>query len=445
MTASHSVDEVQGIRKSLRLSVVDGVLHAVMLGACESYLGALAVELGHDDANLALLATLPLVIGALSQLVAAPLTRLAGSHRRFVVAGALLQAASVAGLVLIATLEVPSLAPLLLVKIAFWSSGSIITPAWGAWMARLTHDVDRERYFARRSGFVQAALTIAFVGSGATLHLGHAALTRSFAIVFSVAVLARLGSALALALKTEPADETAHAGSHDLGRLRQALREGEWRIPAYLAVLMFGAQIAIPFFTPYMLRRPDEGLGFEYATFTGLMALSILGKALMFPQCHRLAGRFGLRPVLLAGGIGVAAIPFVWYASPSPAAIAGVQLSGGMAWAALEYASFQLLLRGSPDACRTEFLALAGALAGFFQLAGALVGSWLRQSQALPYTDVFLVSGILRSFALAVLLAGVWRLRTLPVRLFTSLMFVRPVAGGIRRPLGVGNADDGKP
>lgn len=80
------------LRAARRLSVLDGMLHAVMLGTGESYLGALAVELGHGGRELALLVTVPMLCGALSQLAAMRLARLVGSRRRLVVAAAAGQA-----------------------------------------------------------------------------------------------------------------------------------------------------------------------------------------------------------------------------------------------------------------------------------------------------------------------------------------------------------------
>ena len=54
---------------ALKVSMLEGCLHAVMVGVTESYLGAFAVELGHGPRALALLATLPLLAGAGSQLL----------------------------------------------------------------------------------------------------------------------------------------------------------------------------------------------------------------------------------------------------------------------------------------------------------------------------------------------------------------------------------------
>src|SRR6187549_2410755 len=79
-------------RVALKISVVEGMLHASMVGVAESYLGAFAVELGHRDGALALLATIPLLAGSSAQLLASPLVSVLGSRKRLVVLGAAMQA-----------------------------------------------------------------------------------------------------------------------------------------------------------------------------------------------------------------------------------------------------------------------------------------------------------------------------------------------------------------
>src|SRR5262245_31316022 len=76
------------VDRALGLSIIDGVLFALMVGASESYFGACAVALGHTDTALAMLATLPLVAGALGQALTGPLVLWAGSRKRVVVLGA---------------------------------------------------------------------------------------------------------------------------------------------------------------------------------------------------------------------------------------------------------------------------------------------------------------------------------------------------------------------
>src|SRR5689334_8356846 len=96
------------VDRALRMSNADGCLYALMLGASESYFGAMAVELGHRDTSLAFLLTVPMLFGSAAQLLAGPLTALLGARKRLVVAGATLQTFSMLGMYLIAAQGVRS-------------------------------------------------------------------------------------------------------------------------------------------------------------------------------------------------------------------------------------------------------------------------------------------------------------------------------------------------
>ena len=98
MEAVHTHPDTENghaVRRALRFSVMDGACYAIMMGTAESYLGALAVELGHGPTHQALLTTVPILSGALCQLAAVPLARAVGGRKSLVVLGAAIQAAAV--------------------------------------------------------------------------------------------------------------------------------------------------------------------------------------------------------------------------------------------------------------------------------------------------------------------------------------------------------------
>lgn len=413
------------------VSTVEGALHAVMLGTAESYLGAFAVELGHGPEALSLLATVPLLVGALSQLFCTPLALLLGGQKRLVVLAAALQALSAGGFMFVAATNDRSLTTLLCAKVLFWIAGSLTAPGWGAWMANLTARVSRTRYFALRSGVVHVALLAAFLSAGQLLTVSEGQRMHAFFMLFAVALAARLASAVLLHVQAGPDSPDEEAPS--LGELGLGLRTSKWRVPAYLSLLMCGAHIAVPFFTPYMLIE----LELDYRTFAWLSALSIFTKAVTFPFGHRFAARFGLKGILTSGGFLVAVVPAIWAATPSVAGLVLAHLLGGAAWALVEYSSFQLLIDASPSRVRSEFLALSGALTGAAQLGGAAVGAFLLSRHLLSYREVFALSAIARAAPLVVLGAALprWAIPKRLPRLHTRLLSVRPGAGASQRPL----------
>ncbi len=422
-------------RRTLRLSVIDGVLFALMVGCSESYLGALAVQLGHGDGALALLVTVPLLVGALSQLGAGWVATRLGSRKRLVVTGAAVQAATHLALYWIAATDQRSLWNLMLAKCAFWSAGMLIAPAWGSWMAGLLESPARERYFARRSALVQGALLLSFWLAGGFLaeaqHDGRA--LAAFATLMALALVARCASAVVLSQHADPHRYETNQGSESaLRRLTRAVRHGSWRVPGYVAALGFGSFLAVPFFTPYMLRVLHLDLG----QFSTLTALSILSKTVVFPFCYTLSARVGLRSTLSIGGAGVAAIPYLWSLHPTFEQLLWVHALGGIAWAAVEYASFQLLLVGSDARSRLDFLALSACMTSLLQLLGSVVGGALLDCGGSSYDEIFRLSAVGRALPLVLLISlpKTALPRALP-RLVFRLLGVAPVVGPRFRPV----------
>lgn len=424
-------------RRALRWSAVDGALHAVMLGTSETYLGALAVELGHRDVALALLVTVPLLCGALAQLATPRLVRLAGSERRFIVACAALQGLAHLGFLAIVLSGSSSLPALLATKILYWVSGAVIGPAWNAWMARLVPAKLRGPYFARRNMITHAVLLFAFLGSGLWLEaerqrIGSA--LAGFAVLYGVALVARLASAFAL---SRQAPFRAAGPTKPRPALRTILAAGRWRVALYCGALLFGAQLAVPFFTPYMLRE----LGLDFTSYALLSSVAIFAKAVAFRAWRR--ARLEPLSMLAVAGLGIAAVPLAWAASPNLAVLVVAQLIGGWAWAGYELASLELLLGDAPEDGPVEFFALVGSLVGTTQLVGSMLGGWALRSD-FDYADVFLLSALGRAIALLFLLPLLpVRASLRRVRVAVRFIGVRPSSGAVpSTPLPAGEADD---
>jgi hypothetical protein len=378
--------------------MLEGALHALMVGVAESYLGAFAVELGHGARELALLSTLPLLGGASVQLLAPLACALLGSRKRLAVAGALGQTASLGALFIIATTESTSFGVLLAAQLGLWISGGAMAPAWNAWMANLTRHTHRPRYFARRSAINQLALLVAFGGAGYVLHHAGTGVLHCFVILFLVAFTARLASVFALLAQAdlEPVRRLRFSEVHVMARARTAWRGGEFQVATYLCALAFGTHLAAPFFTPYMLRE----LALDYRTFAALSATSILAKAITLSCCHHLGERFGLERLLRFGGAGVALTPLIWAGSSELGVLLFAHVLGGAVWAAVEYSSYQLLLEHAPGDLTAEFFSISNCMTGLAQVAGALSGALLIGQHSITHAELFLISAVLRALPL---------------------------------------------
>ncbi len=406
MSDQTASDQDSRIDRSLKLSVFEGSLHAVMLGVAESYLGALAVELGHGPINQAALATIPLALAAFAQLTSGVLARRWG-RKRVTIVGAAAQGVAMGTLALIALFEARDLWSFLAAKCAFFVAGGVLTPTWNSWITALTAHVDRERYFGARSAINQMCVLFSFLGAGQLLHRSHGGLG-TFATLCTIGLVARLASSVALGSQIDIAEPPSSLPDLTaVARCVEAVKKSNFKVATYMACMMFGATISTPFFTPYMLRE----LKMDYGTFTWLSATSVLVKALLFPVYHRVAARIGLVRLLVFAGVGVSLVPIFWALGTGYPWLLVTHILSGAAWAALEFASFQLMMRETHAEYRTEFFSLANSLSGALQVLGSWIGGMLLRDSLLTYTEIFALSGVLRIVPLSVLVFQLPRIR----------------------------------
>lgn len=357
----------------LRAIWIDGLAWAVMVGMGEHSIPAFAVALGLPGAWAGLVATVPMVAGALMQLVSPALIRRLGSHRRWVVWNAGIQAASFVPLAIAAFVGAMPGWLLYVVAAFYWGAGIATNPAWSTWVGTLVPGPVRMRYFARRSVWLQVIQISAILAAGWILFVG-AGWDRpiaAFGIVFAFAFVARALSTACLTRHSEPDPMPGGLRDVALGDLVSRLRHGpDGRLLAYMLAVQFATNVAGPFYMPYMLRE----LGFTYAQAMGLLAASVLAKAVSLPLHRRLAERHGVRALLWIGGLGIAPSVGLWLLTDSFVPLLLAQLFAGFVWSAYELSTFLLFFEAIVPEERTSILTkyhLANALA---IAAGSLLG-----------------------------------------------------------------------
>ncbi|NNL85562.1 MAG: MFS transporter, partial [Myxococcales bacterium] len=183
--------------RDLRAITADGVFFSTMVGLGETYVPAFALAVGLGEVVAGLIATLPMLVGALFQLVTPWAVRKLRSYRRWIVACACLQAVSFLPLIVGAALGQIALGWLAIATVAYWSFGMATSPAWNAWVTSLVPAEIRAHFFAGRTRVAQAALFGAILLGGITLHwgrIGDAQLV-FFALLFAAAMVSRFVSA----------------------------------------------------------------------------------------------------------------------------------------------------------------------------------------------------------------------------------------------------------
>ena len=433
---------MSSVRRDLVLSLGDGAGYGLMAGAAEAYFPAFALAVGIRPVLAGLVATAPLAAGGALQLLAPRAIARTPSLRRWTVVCMIVQALSFVPMIVLAlhgghpeTIVFASAA-------AYWAAGMGANAGWTPWMSRVVPARVRSRFFARRSGFVQAAMLLGLVGAGMSLQAasGGPHLRTVYAGMFGAAMLARLAGAIAIA--RQQGQDVQRPGKRMRmrsipPRLRGTPRA---RLLGYLLAALAATAISGPFLTPYLLVHEH----LSYASYCVFTAAIVIVKIAALPIFGRVMQRAGVKRVLTICALGIVPIPALWAAGSAFGWLIFVQVYAGVAWAGFELAMLMTLFDAADDAERTTIQsafsamqALGTAGAGF--LGGALLGALSGGHRA--YVWLFIASAFARLLASSLL---VRQLRLLPVFLVQMPFLVverawslaiRPWGGTIVKPL----------
>jgi len=431
-------DRGRELRRNLAAITGDGFAFSIMVGAGESYLAAFALALGKSELVCGLITTVPMLSGALLQLVSPLAVRLLNSHRRWVVLCAILQALSFVPLVVGALAGAIPTAALFLVASVYWGAGLGTGPAWNTWVETLVPQNIRPRFFACRTRMAQAGILVGLIGGGIALQTGRSSGVemRVFAGLFVVSCLARVVSALFLASQTEkrPSRRAASSAPEEPVRRQTTARlRRRRRLLLYLLMMQGSVQISGPFFAPYMLRHLEQ----SYAVFVALIAAAFAARIVVLPALGRFAQRWGTGRLLWLGAIGITPLPALWLISSNFWFLLAVQVLGGAVWAAHELAMLLMFFDSIPRSERTSVLsrfnfANAAAMASGTLIGAAILGSLHETREA--YLLLFGLSSAFRVLSMTVL-GRVPRRVTVTFPLALRTLAVRPSAGSLDRPV----------
>jgi len=424
------------LRRNLRASTIDGAAFSANVGLGETYLPAFLLAIGGGEVSSGLVATVPMLAGAVLQLVSPLGVRRIGSLRRWVVLCATIQVLSFLPLIGAALWGRVSPAPIFLIAAVYWGAGMATGPAWNTWIGLMVPAALRARFFARRTRIAQFAALTGLVASGVTLQLGKdwSRPMLAFALIFLAAAIARSTSAVFLRMQSEPQPLPIELRAVAPQEVLRRLRTGrDARLIIYQLLMTICVQVAAPFFTPYMLSE----LRLSYAAYMTLIGVAYLAKVLALPTLGRFAQRFGSQRLLWVGGLGVIPLAGLWLVSDSFGYLFVIQCLAGCMWAAYELATFLLVFEAIREEERTSLLTLYNFANALVTVAGSLIGGALLATLGRghdAYTTVFAVSSVARAATLLLLVrVAPIPLRALPLAIRT--LALRPSAGSLDAPI----------
>lgn len=403
--AGCNVSPGKRLRRDMRVSVRDAVGFSLMVGAGESYFAAFALAAGAGEIWAGLVTTAPLLLGAMLQLITPWAIPRVGSHRRWVVLCAGLQAGTFLPLAVAAWAGRMHTAALYAVVAVYWGAGLATAPAWNTWMGRIVPAQLRARWISLRTRLGHACLLSGFLIGGVGLQwaTGHDAVPLAFAALFALAGAARGLSTVCLAAQHEPRCPVDRDERVPLRELARRIRHaGDGRLIVYLLAVQVTVQIAGPFFTPFMLKQ----IRFTYAEYVALASSAFVGKVAALALLGRIAQRYGAQRLLAIGGLGICPLSALWLVSHRFEWLLAVQALGGAAWAAYELAMSLLWFESVAEHERTSVQTTHNFAHALATCTGSLIGGgllWTLGQHPAAYLTVFAVSAAARLATLPLL------------------------------------------
>ncbi|MEW6744549.1 MAG: MFS transporter [Planctomycetota bacterium] len=424
------------LRRNLRASTIDALGFSVMVGIGETYFPAFALAGGLSEVFAGLVASVPILGGALLQLASTRAVRALRSHRKWVVLCASLQAASFIPLIM--TAWSGRLSPFFVLAIVslYWATGLATGPAWNTWIGRIVPRHIRPTFFARRSRLAQAAVLAGLVAGAALLHTEGAspAPVRVFVWLFAAAGLGRALSSAFLARQTEPPLSEEHLDTVPAATIWSRFRDLRSGNPlAFMLALQVAVYIAGPFFTPFMLVQ----LGLSYWSFVLLVAGAFVGRIIALPTLGTFARAHGAHRLLWLGSLGLLPLPLFWVFFESVPILLLTQLFAGFAWGAYELATFLLFFDKIPEEERATVLTVFNLGNSMALVLGSLLGAGLFHVAGggpSAYALLFVVSTATRALALP-LLGGITVVPVVPAPPATRVVALRSAIGAVERPI----------
>ena len=391
----------QKFGKSLKLSLIDGLLYSIMVGAGESYLPAYALSLGYSDVAAGILTSLPLITGAFLQLFTPTLVQKSKKPKSWMVVSAALQAMVFLPLIYFETYQKPNFWVLILIFTLYWTSGFSINPYWTHWMNHLVPDEIKNQYFSLRSRIAQIGVLIGLVGGGLSLHykVEIGPFSGFFTVLFLIAFVCRIISSVILSQKEYVIDwdSTVTKEKVSFKEYYIFLTSGSTASKFILSLFPFYTCVYIssPFVAPFLISQ----VKLDYSEYMGALIALLMGKILGAWYIETIGKTMQPKHLFFWGVFLISPGPMFWGLSKNYLFILVLQFFSGFAWAFYEVGTQLLLFKNQNIKNRISFVSLYNFVMSFAVIVGTFIGASFIRNFSANYENfitLFLLGGFFR-------------------------------------------------
>jgi hypothetical protein len=386
------------IHSFIRRTYFEGALYGIMAGCAESFALYYAVKRNFSIGQIALLTTLPVVLGSITQMCVPFFVTGKTKLSYALKTSFFVQILGLALLVYNTELDLPYAYYALLAALSlYWMGGLTANPLWLDWVSGHVPPSLMGRYLAKRNAFIAFITLGAYISTAYVLNYEGG--IHSFVYVFAAALIAR-----SLGLFSHWRIEKRKALF--VQKVAKEVKPEGLPMKKAVYISVFGSFlfrsmvfVASPFFLPYMVNE----LKLSILEYSFLTALPFIGRFLFLSGWGRASTNMRLFLGLELACFGLAIAPISWILSSGNFTyIAISQILTGLLWGGYELSPVLIIQKYWPGST-LNMLGFHLALSNLGSVLGSLLGAqYLKTTES--YHDLFGFSISLRLLAALLML-----------------------------------------
>lgn len=264
-------------------------------------------------------------------------------------------------------------------------ASSVNTIAFNSWMGDLVPQDIIGRFFSKRT--IVSTVTGGIAGLAVGAFVDHVNTLTGFAIVFFIGSLFGVVDIATFFWVKHPEFHREEKAPSLRTVIVEPFRNGYYlKMTLFVTLFNFGVNVSAPFFNVYMI----EELKMSYFVITLSNQIATAITTVLFVHFWGvLADRYGNRPVVLLGAIGIITLPFCWMFTSSSHynVIYVINLFSGVCWSAYNLAVFNQSVWMAPVKNRSAYIACFTLLTNVVGVALAYVCGGLFMQYLGPVID----------------------------------------------------------
>jgi MFS family permease len=379
-------------KQTVKLSHFEGALFALMIASTESFLNYYAVKQNISAFQIAILATLPLLCGAMAQ-ISIPKLISEKNLGHSIVWTMLIQVIGVLG-ILHTVYQQFSYSHLLFFACIYFIGGQSSTPLWIDWASRIIPRRHFRKYMANRSEFTWYLILFFYVSLAL---LGQYTSWFKTITIFIIGAVARIISCTVqyfIIRRPIPVRPLSPHSQNENTEIKLRIEPNTKKLIFVFIYLTAFFRMAVvmsgPFFYPYMLNE----LKLSMTSFVILTSMPFLGRAIFFSRWGRAGTHYSAFIGVMIAALYISFIPIIWTLTSNYYYLLGLEIISGIAWGGLELNQV-LMIQNFVHHKSRIYLGGHMALSNFLSVIGAIIGSYFI-SKNYSFYMVFRLSAFFR-------------------------------------------------